>query len=447
MRPPMRGANAPREGAGLTAEALALFGRLAALSVPATSTRQTIIDRCIRALIACGAWAKRDAYYLIGANELTWRQNWKQDLYNLTLISTPTFVADSHVVGNGSSTAYDTNFNPTTAVGAKYQRDDCSMALYAKTDLANGGSTSYELGQFGAWLGRSSAAAGRASSFPQVSSTKTAGDACFPGYVGWSRSGSALWAGYGQGFNDYGGLSYGDTAASAALNNNTIRICAVLGFGWGVNQVMAAAFGGNLTAAEHRGEKAAIRRYLQDIGAMPITVVGYGDSTALGTGATNWSTTWLRNWGDAYATKRLVETRGVAGYSTAQTLAKILADGAGNCIDQILAIMDLPAAGENVATWTNEAKAIIAASGASKWIVMPPAQDTTGGPVQVVSDVQAILLSDPFFAGHTLGASRQAQYLSDVSGSGTRSDNKHFNDSGQVIQAAYAKEIADAAGY
>jgi hypothetical protein len=79
---------------------------------------------------------------------------------------------------------------------------------------------------------------------------------------------------------------------------------------------------------------------------------------------------------------------------------------------------------------------------------MPPAQDTTGGAVQVVTDAQAILLSDPFFAGHTLDASAQAAYLAAVSGGGTRADNKHFNDSGQALQAdPYIKALIDAAGY
>jgi hypothetical protein len=318
------------------------------------------------------------------------------------------------------------------------------MFVVLATDLANAGGVSYEIGNFSAWIGRHNSVPGRPSCRPQAASTVTAGNQSFPGEAAWSRSAADAWAGYAHGLAHPDG---GGSTASAALSNNTIRICAANGFGWGVNQVMFAGFGGNLTTAQKKAESKAIRRYLQDIGAIKRGIVAYGDSTAFGTGATNWSTTWLRKNGDGYSPPRIPATRGVAGYTPADALAVALADG-GHFDDQIVVIMDLPAAGETIGTWTADIKALIAATGASRWFVMPPAQDTTGGAVQVVTDAQAILLSDPFFAGHTLDASAQAAYLAAVSGGGTRADNKHFNDSGQALQAdPYIKALIDAAGY
>lgn len=435
-----------REGGGeaFAPEAEALFARLDTLEVPATPERQVIIDRCIKALKACGAWDKRDAYYFIGADELAWRQNWKQDAYNLTLVNTPTFEADRYVKGNGSNAAYDTNFNPTTAVGAKYQKDDCSMFMVTATDLANGAAVSYDVGNFSAWIGRHNSVPGRAVGRPQAGSTLTYANQVFPGHVAWSRSAANLWESYAHGLDHSDG---GGTHASVDLNNNNFYICAAAGLAGGVNEIMAAGFGGNLTPEEHAGEARAIRRYLLDIGASEQGIVAYGDSTAFGTGATNWSTTWLRVMCDDYSPIRIPVTRGVAGYTPAQALARAQADGP-HFDDHILIVVDLPASGENVATWATDIKALIAATGCSKWFILPPAQDTTGSPVQSVTDVQALLLSDPYFAGHTLDADDQAAYLAEVSDAGSRTeDNKHFDDDGQAIQAAYIKAAIDAAGW
>jgi hypothetical protein len=422
-------------------EAEAFFARLDALSVPADDARKGSIDRFYKR-VGAAILGKLDTLYLAGANELTWRQNLVQDAYNLTPTNSPTFVADSHVVGNGSNSYYDTGFNPTTAVSPKYTQNDCCQFIFTLTDLPNGGSSSADIGNATSFIARHATVSGRSTGRAQHASTSGQfGLATYPGFVGWRRTGASQLYGLAQGFDE---LSL--TTASAAPSNSNFRICAANGFGLGVNQIAAAGWGQALSQGEMLTVKAAIRAYLQEIGAIPITIVGYGDSTALGTGATNWSTTWLRGLGGLYTPKRVVETRGVASYTTADMLARVEADGE-HYADEIVVFMDWTNTGEDAGDAIANLKAAAGASGAPKWFVMPPAQDVPDPGTANVAAVQAALLLDPFFAGHTLGSSEQAAYLAAVNSAGERSDGKHFDDSGQSIQATYIKAALDGAGW
>lgn len=164
-----------------------------------------------------------------------------------------------------------------------------------------------------------------------------------------------------------------------------------------------------------------------------------GDSTGAGTGAT---TRWFDNFGSPV---RAVKNIAVGGETSTQMLARVQAT-AGFYHDWPMVIMDRPNTGEDAATWLANMKAAIAAWG-PKVFIMPPAQDVPDTSIANIATVQAALLSDSDFAGHTLGAVDQAAYLAAVNDAGTRSDGLHFDDDGQAIQQTYIEDFFTDAGW
>lgn len=171
----------------------------------------------------------------------------------------------------------------------------------------------------------------------------------------------------------------------------------------------------------------------------------FGDSTAAGSGSTT-PNRWFEVLTLAYNPDRAYANAGVGGETSTQMLARVAADTA--VYRQWSTIfMDRPNGGESSATWIANMKAAVAYLGTDRWFVMPPAQDVPDTSIANIAEVQALLLSDPFFAGHTLGSSDQAAYLTAVNSAGERADGTHFDDSGQAIQATYIKAFFDAAGW
>lgn len=113
------------------AEAKALFARLPSVQNVA---RKRAIDRFIRALKAAGVWSKLDVLHVLAAgvtaNALL---NWKGASYTASLVSAPTFTANSGYAGNGSSSYVDSGFNPATA-GGQFAQNDMWFGVYGTTD-------------------------------------------------------------------------------------------------------------------------------------------------------------------------------------------------------------------------------------------------------------------------------------------------------------------------
>jgi len=119
------------------AEAAALFARYT--TQPGTA-RKVIINDFIRALKAAGVWAKSDGIYMLnGEDEQSSLLNWKQNLYNLTAVDSPTFTANQGYAGNGTSSYLDTGFVPNTA-GGSWVQNSAHMALTNRTSRAANGS-------------------------------------------------------------------------------------------------------------------------------------------------------------------------------------------------------------------------------------------------------------------------------------------------------------------
>ena len=128
-------------GAGVSydAAATALFARF---TTPPTSARKAVINTLIVALKDAGVWSKLDALYLFAAaDSQAARQNWVQDLYNATAVSSPTFTADRGYNGDGSASYVDSGFNPTTAVTPKFVQNSAYFGLWSRTTTTFAGSS------------------------------------------------------------------------------------------------------------------------------------------------------------------------------------------------------------------------------------------------------------------------------------------------------------------
>lgn len=256
-------------------DALALFTRF---TTPPTFARKAAINALIVALKTAGIWSKLDTFYVLAAaDSQAARCNWITNLYNLTAVASPTFLADRYYLGNGTTSYLNSGFNPTTAPSPKFTQDSATLFHWSLTDLANGGTNSADIGSGNSRIGRSTAAAGQVVGRPNNGVTLNPLMLnAYPGLVAWSRSASNVWEAYANGVdivNGTGGIgSGGGTEVSSAPTNDPFMICAVGNGGfvttYGVNQEAIAGWGSNLTAGEHAALKVACQAYLQNVGAI-----------------------------------------------------------------------------------------------------------------------------------------------------------------------------------
>lgn len=171
----------------------------------------------------------------------------------------------------------------------------------------------------------------------------------------------------------------------------------------------------------------------------------FGDSTAD-------AGIWRSTLASGYSPARTIVENAAGGENSGQLLAKVVADSDHRQWTTIF--MDLPNTGETFDYWMSNINAAVALLGTNRWYVHPPAQNSPSGTplngAAVVTAIQQALLSDPFFAGHTLAAAEQASYLTAVNDDATRSgsgDFTHFNAAGQAIQAAAIRAFLDGRGW
>lgn len=171
----------------------------------------------------------------------------------------------------------------------------------------------------------------------------------------------------------------------------------------------------------------------------------FGDSTA---DASTWRTTLATS----YTPARTIAEAAVSGENTTQMLARVSADSDHRGWTTIF--MDRPNTGETSTDWLANMKAAAALLQTSRWLVVPPVLNSPSGQPDAsgtaIGEIQAALLSDPDFAGHSLDASEQAAYITEMNDDATRvgaGDWTHFNDAGQTLQAARIKTTLDAMGW
>jgi hypothetical protein len=120
-------------GLAYETEYTAVLNRATALgySLPSESVR-TKQNTLLASLKSTGVWAKLDVFYVFaqdgGADFGT--LNWKNPNANQsTLVNAPTFVSNGGLMGNGTSSYIDTNFNPSTQ-GVQYTQNNASRYFF-----------------------------------------------------------------------------------------------------------------------------------------------------------------------------------------------------------------------------------------------------------------------------------------------------------------------------
>lgn len=249
----------PSQGVRYSAEASAYFARM---SVQPDAARRRLIDATIAALKAAGTWSKRSGIYLIAAHDAqAARLNLKADAFNLLAIGSPSWVADRGYQGDGTGAYLDTGYNLSSG-GGLYQQTSANVAAWSLTSAISAGSiigafvggTGTNINQ----RGTSDAFTARVNGATAIGTTNADGS----GYYSANRSGTSVRSGKN-------GVSIISGSQSAdALINFTLRVLTASGTSFRADRAAFAAFGGSLTEAEEAAEYAAIRTYLQALGAV-----------------------------------------------------------------------------------------------------------------------------------------------------------------------------------
>jgi hypothetical protein len=245
-------------GSGYEPEAEALFARF---TTPATLARKTLINDMIKALKSAGVWTKMDALHVMAAaDNQAARRNWIADAFNLSAVSSPTFEADRGFTPDGSTSYLDTGFNPTTASGPKFTPNSAHMGAWHRTNLANAGAESFDVGGTNSRMSRLNT--GSTAIRPNTSSNQSMGGGTFAQNKTWNRSASNAWQFYRSGAADGTG-----TTASIGAASYTFRVGNAQASSYGVNQASIFHFGESLTAGEVAAMHTAFSAYMSAVGA------------------------------------------------------------------------------------------------------------------------------------------------------------------------------------
>lgn len=118
--------------------AQALFSRFT--TEPTTARKDLINDRIIAGK-ASTWWAKLDAIWVHAAHAPeAARLNWLGDFYNCVPVNNPAFEVDRGYRGNGTTSYLDTQFNPVTAVNAKFTQHNASFGVRSNDNNQASGS-------------------------------------------------------------------------------------------------------------------------------------------------------------------------------------------------------------------------------------------------------------------------------------------------------------------
>jgi len=248
-------------GSGYDPDAEALFARF---TTPPTVERKAAINALIVALKGASAWEKLDVLYVrAAADSQAARLNWKQDQYNSTAVSSPAFTADRGFTPDGAASYLSSGFNPTVATDALFAQDDAHVGAWHLTDLSNGGSTSYDLGNGNSRVSNSASA--NTALRGNMDTTITLSGDDYTKHKVWTRDGATSW----RYFND-GAMVGGNprTDASVALTNFEFGTGRALSNGFGVNTEAISHWGASLSPAQVLAMRDAFADYLQTVGAI-----------------------------------------------------------------------------------------------------------------------------------------------------------------------------------
>jgi hypothetical protein len=222
-------------------------------------------DALVSELKVCGAWYDWDFFYLFATHTPQAAIiNWvNPGQYNATATSAHT--AHRQFAGNGSSTFVDSNFNPTTAISPKYQRDDCCFGYWLQN---SGGLNSNEAGLWDGTTGTIIAArlSTNIANLRMNCTTALATAATVTTAFGLSagdRTASNVQVFYKNG----AALATGSETSDAVVSGNFLFGKVGVSF---LNRAFTLGFAGrSLGATKHLAVYAAVNRRLQAFGGAP----------------------------------------------------------------------------------------------------------------------------------------------------------------------------------
>lgn len=253
------GPDAVRSGLTFDPSAEALFARMA---VQPTDARKVLYNTFIVSLKTAGVWAKRDTIYLLAAHtSQAALLNIKQNAFNATAVSAPTFTTDRGFTSAGVGSYLDTGYTPSTS-GGVMTLNNASIASYVNTNVAVNApaiqaSTAIP---FSFISHRNLSDQFNAAVNADAGATIGTGLTTSVGYRGATRTDAANIRGrFNGGFNTV-------ALASSSLPTSAFIMCGIPTNSY-TGRVAYGASGSHLTDAEMAAEDAAVVAFLTAIGA------------------------------------------------------------------------------------------------------------------------------------------------------------------------------------
>lgn len=216
-----------------------------------SSNRKRVNDYFIEPLVEEGIFAKLDWF------SLGFLQTQQQSLLNIinpaqnaVNVNAVTHTPLSGFRGNGSNSYLNSAWNPVTAEGAKFTRDNASMGVFVGDNISASNQVDIGVQWRAAILTRAS---GNLQVYPNQSTVRTLGipgGLTSAGMTSWSRSASNATAAYKN-----GALISTDTGASLALVSQPFFVCGNNNNGAlaspSTRLIQAWFWGASLSGAEH----------------------------------------------------------------------------------------------------------------------------------------------------------------------------------------------------
>lgn len=258
-------------------DAVAFFDRLPAQP---SAARKGLVNNLIVAAKDNGWWAETDALHLMAfglgdpgdttANDASAALiNLRQDAYHLTAFSGPTFTTDRGYAGNGTSAYLSTNFNPTTAAAANFQRDDANFAIWSLTAAAGAVS---DAGYYGGANGVTIQCRDGTNNFTgrinQASVAASAGNTDGKGLYEVDRNAASGTGAIASRKNGAVVTTNTTSEASTALVNASLQYLRYGTSSYSARQFAVGLIGGHLTDTHAAHRYSDILAYLQAVGAV-----------------------------------------------------------------------------------------------------------------------------------------------------------------------------------
>ena len=244
---------AASEGVGVVydPEAVAFWTRF---STPPSDARKALLSTFFTATSA--QRAKLDLFYLLdAADNQAARQNLIADLYNLTAVNAPTFVADRGYNGDGASASLSTGFNQTTSPTPKIALNAASMGVWV-TGLASTSRNGIATTRVGTET--------TPTTYIRANDTTTNNTAIVAGarLIAWTRNAAGQYDIYVN-----GAFLATVSVTSTSITNAVVSLLGIPGVSFSAGQEAMFFLGGALTAGDHLAIYNAALAYHQAVGA------------------------------------------------------------------------------------------------------------------------------------------------------------------------------------